>query len=373
MSFHVFLPLRPLTSDESYDTVHVSGNKKDILRERVDRTTIADVAREAGVSRQTVSRVLNDKEEIRASTRESVMRVIERLGYSPSGVARSLATNRTLTFGLVVPDITNPFFPEIARGVEDVAREHGYEMFLCNSVEDPRREEHVLRALEDKRVDGTIICSSRLPDERLFERLRGQRAAVLVNRLAPPDLAGSVRVEDAEGIAQAVDHLLHSGRRTIGFLCGPPNSHSARERARGFDATLSAADHGPDPGLMRPCPPNPEGGYEAALSLLSERPGIDGLVCYNDLVAVGALKACAELGVNVPDDVAVVGCDDIMLAGLLSPALTTLRVRKYELGASAARMLLDRIRGRRGESEVLLRPELIIRESAPQTHNTDSA
>jgi LacI family transcriptional regulator len=345
--------------------VHVSGNKRGKLG--VNRITIADVAREAGVSRQTVSRVLNDKDEISASTRKSVMRVIERLGYSPSGVARSLATNRTLTVGLVVPDITNPFFPDIARGVEDVAREQGYEMFLCNSVEDPGREERVLRALEDKRVDGTIICSSRLPHDRLFPRLRQQRAAVLVNRPAPPGLAGTVRVEDAEGTVQAVDHLLRSGRSVIGFLCGPPNSHSAKERARGFEKALSSGDHDLDPRLMRPCPPNPQGGYEAALALLSERPSIDGLVCYNDLVAVGALRACAELGLHVPADVAVVGCDDIMFAGLLSPALTTLRVPKYDIGASAARMLLDRIRGRRGESEVLLMPELVVRESAPRT------
>jgi LacI family transcriptional regulator len=345
--------------------VHVSGNKRGNVRERTHRITIADVAREAGVSRQTVSRVLNDKGEIRASTRESVMRVIERLGYSPSGIARSLATNKTLSVGLVVPDITNPFFPEIARGVEDVARERGYEMFLCNSVEDPDREESVLRALEDKRVDGTIICSSRLPDERLFPRLRHQRAAVLVNRVAPFDLAGSVRVEDAEGTEKAVKHLLDSGRRTIGFLCGPSNSHSARERARGFRAALSGGDDGFDETLMHPCAPNPVGGYEAARTLLAGYPGIDGLVCYNDLVAVGALRACAESGLRVPGDIAVVGCDDIMFAGLLSPALTTLRVPKYEIGASAATMLLERIGGRRGESEVLLEPELVVRESAP--------
>jgi LacI family transcriptional regulator len=343
----------------------VSGNKRGDVRERAHRITIADVAREAGVSRQTVSRVLNDKDEIRASTRESVMHVIERLGYSPSGIARSLATNKTLTVGLVVPDITNPFFPEIARGVEDIARERGYEMFLCNSVEDPEREENILRALEDKRVDGTIICSSRLPDERLFPRLRQQRAAVLVNRLAPPELAGTVRVEDAEGTLQAVNHLLDGGRRVIGFLCGPPNSHSAKERARGFKMALSGGDHSLDETLMRPCPPNPEGGYEAALALLSWRSDVDGLVCYNDLVAVGALRACVELGLRVPDDVVVVGCDDIMVASLLSPALTTLRVPKYELGASAARMLLDRIGGRRAESEVLLQAELVVRESAP--------
>ena len=336
------------------------------MRERAHRITIADVAREAGVSRQTVSRVLNGKGEIRASTRESVMRVIERLGYSPSGIARSLATNKTLTVGLVVPDITNPFFPEIARGVEDVARERGYEMFLCNSVEDPDREDDVLRALEDKRVDGTIICSSRLPDERLFPRLRQQRAAVLVNRLAPPDLAGTVRVDDAEGALRAVNHLLDSGRSVIGFLSGPPTSHSGRERAQGFKTALSAAGDGLDGTLVRPCSPNPEGGYEGAFELLSERTDLDGLVCYNDLVAVGALRACAESGLRVPIDVAVVGCDDIMVASLLSPALTTLRVPKYEIGASAARMLLDRIGGKRGENEVLLQPELVVRESAPR-------
>jgi LacI family transcriptional regulator len=349
----------------------VSGNKRSTVRERVNRITIADVAREAGVSRQTVSRVLNDKSEISASTRESVMRVIERLGYSPSGIARSLATNKTLTVGLVVPDITNPFFPEIARGVEDVARERGYEMFLCNSVEDPGREEDVLRALEDKRVDGTIICSSRLSEERLFPRLRQQRAVVLVNRLAPPELAGTVRVEDAEGTVQAVNHLLDNGRRVIGFLGGPPNSHSARERARGYTMALSARNQDLEPDLMRACPPNPEGGYEAAIELLSERSDTDGLVCYNDLVAVGALRAGAELGLHVPEDLAVVGCDDIMFAGLLSPALTTLRVPKYDIGASAARMLLDRIAGLRGESEIVLEPELVVRESAPRVSSSE--
>lgn len=343
------------------------------MKESAHRITIADVAREAGVSRQTVSRVLNGKGEIRASTRESVMRVIERLGYSPSGIARSLATNRTLTVGLVVPDITNPFFPEIARGVEDVARERGYEMFLCNSVEDPEREDDVLRALQDKRVDGIIICSSRLSDGRLFTRLRQQRAAVLVNRLAPPDLAGTVRVDDAEGTLLAVHHLLAGGRCVIGFLCGPPTSRSGRERARGFKTALAVAGSGLDGTLMRPCPPNPQGGYEAALALLSERPDIDGLVCYNDLVAVGALRACAGLGAVVPDDIAIVGCDDIMVAGLLSPALTTLRVPKYDIGASAARMVLDRIGGGGGENEILLQPELIVRESAPRVYSSETA
>jgi len=331
------------------------------------------VAREAGVSRQTVSRVLNGKAEISASTRESVMKVIERLGYRPSGVARGLATNRTLAIGLVVPDIANPFFPEIARGAEDTLRRQGYEMFLCNTIEDPELEKAVLSALEDKRVDGTIVCSSRLPDEELYPRLRRQQAVVLVNRPAAPDLAGSVCVDDASGTAQAVHHLLSAGREVIGFLSGPPRSHSGKERLKGYQAALSMAGRELEPGLMVPCTPNPEGGYDAARYLLSERHDINGLICYNDLVAVGALRACAELDLRVPDDVSVVGCDDIMIASLVSPALTTLRVPKYEIGSEAARMLLDRIAGRYDQTEVVLEPELVVRMSAPSANTPGDA
>lgn len=341
------------------------------MRGRVNRITIADVAREAGVSTQTVSRVINNKAEITATTRESVMKVIERMGYRPSGVARSLATNKTLAVGLVVPDIANPFFPEIARGAEDALREKGYEIFLCNTIEDPERETAVLSALEDKRVDGAIICSSRLPDEQLFPRLQRQQAVVLVNRPAPPEIASSVCVDDASGTMQAVHHLLKTGCEVIGFLSGPLRSHSARQRAQGFEKALSATDRQPEPNLMVSCAPDNEGGYDAALSLLSERRDIDGLICYNDLVAVGALKACSELGLSVPGDVSIIGCDDIMVAGLISPALTTIRVSKYELGATAARLLLDRIAGHYEKSEVVLEPELVVRESAPHTNRSN--
>ena len=328
--------------------------------------TIADVAQEAKVSTQTVSRVLNGKDEISASTRGSVMAVIERMGYRPNSVARSLVTSRTFAIGLSVPDIRNPFFPEIARGAEDVAREKGYEMFLCNTAEDSQREEDVLRTLEDRRVDGAIICSPRLPDEKLLPWLQSQPAAVLVNRPSPLEIVGSVRVDDASGTRRAVHHLLGNGRETIGFLSGPPGSHSGKERARGFREALSAVGSGPDPDLIVPCMPDSGGGYESAFTLLSEHRNIGGLICYNDLVAVGALRACAELGLGVPEDVAVVGCDDIMIAGLVSPALTTLRAPKYEIGAYAARMLLESAGGGDMQAEIILKPELVVRASTPQ-------
>jgi LacI family transcriptional regulator len=327
--------------------------------------TIVDVAREANVSTQTVSRALNNKGEISLETRQRVLEVVERLGYRPNSIARGLATNRTLALGLVVPDITNPFFSELARGVEDVALEHSYNVFLCNTIEDPKREVTMLGLLEDKRVDGVILCSSRLPDEQLLPLLRRHKAVVLVNRPAPPEVAGIVDVDDADGSRQAVQHLLAAGRQILGLLSGPPAAHSSWARSEGFAAGLMAAGRPVYPALIRHCTPYLEGGYQTARALLAEHPEVDGLVCFNDLVAIGALQACAELGRRVPADVAIVGCDDILLAGLVTPALTTLRVSKPAIGAHAVHMLLDRLQGRDGQAEVVVTPELIVRASAP--------
>src|SRR6266498_5033276 len=179
------------------------------------KVTIADVAREAGVSSQTVSRVINNKGEISIDTRSSVQAVIARLGYRPSSIARSLATKRTHTIGLSVPDIANPFWPEIARGVEDVTWERGYHVFLCNTTEAPEREETILQLLEDKRVDGVIVAGSRLPDDRLLPLIEKHRAAVLVNRVLAGSVAGSVRIDAAHGAMLAINHLLARQRRRI--------------------------------------------------------------------------------------------------------------------------------------------------------------
>src|SRR5215207_2487360 len=199
------------------------------MEQRVNNTvkvTIADVAREAGVSSQTVSRVINNKGELKPETRRSVIEVIERMGYRPSSIARSLATNRTFTLGLSVPDIDNPFWPGIARGIEEVAWEHGYHVFLCNTTEDPKREEAVLQLLEDKRVDGVIVAGSRLPDERLLPLIEQHRAAVLVNRVLAGGAAGSVRIDVAHGANLAVSHLIERQHRRIGLLAGPPTSQN---------------------------------------------------------------------------------------------------------------------------------------------------
>ena len=330
------------------------------------RVTMSDVAREAGVSLMTVSRVVNNKGEVSEATRQRVQDVIERLGYRPSHIARGLATQRTLTLGLVVPDIANPFFSDVARGAEHEAYAEGYNVFLCNTDEDTQRELAVLASLEEKRVDGVVVCSSRLEHDKLSAALAPHSAVVLVNRRLDDAHVGTVLADDLTGGQMATRHLLQAGHRSVGFLAGPAVSYSGRERTKGYRAALVAAGLPYNPAWVRNCPPMVEGGQEAAHALLTDHPELTALFCYNDLVAVGALHACANLGRRVPEELAVVGFDDIPLAALVTPALTTCRVTRYELGVHAMRLLLDHINGCLGEcTEVVLPVELIVRASAP--------
>lgn len=304
-----------------------------------------------------------------------MLRVAEEMGYRPSSIARGLTTRRTRTLGLVVPDVANPFFADVTCGAEHVANAQGYNVFLCNTDKDPERELAVLQSLEEKRVDGVVLCSSRLDDSELHTVVARHSAVVPVNRhLEPADEkngAGVVMLDDVAGGRMATQHLLDSGHRAVGFLAGPPASRSGRWRAEGYRAALTTADLPHNPAWTAPCPADVDGGHQATRDLLTAHPELTALFCYNDLVAVGALRACAELGRRVPDDLAVVGFDDILLAALVTPPLTTCRVPRYDLGAQAMRLLLNQIGGCPGEAdrnpcaEIVLRPELIIRASAP--------
>lgn len=328
------------------------------------RVTLADVARKAGVSTQTVSRVINNKREISEETRQRVLKVIQELGYRPNRIARSLVTQQTFTIGLLIPDIANPFYSEVTRGAEDAAWDCGYNVLLCNTDGNPQREVNSLQLLEETQADGVIIVSPRMETEKLFPLLENFHAAVLVNRQAPAEIAGVARVDDFEGGFMAVSHLIEQGRQNIGFLAGPSDIFSGLERVRGGQAALEAAGlpfHSEWclPGSLR------EGGYRLTRELLYTYPEINALVCFNDVIAVDALNACKEMGLRIPEDIALVGFDDTTMARFVSPALTTLGVNKETLGASAARLLLDRLQGKAVQGEVILKPQLIIRDSTP--------
>lgn len=330
------------------------------------RVTIAQVAEAAGVSLMTVSRVINNKGDVSDETARRVWQIIDELGYRPSRIARGLARSRTNTIGLVVPDIGNPFFSDIARGVEHRAYAAGYNVFLGNTDEDPQRELALLHSLEDQQVAGLIVCSSRLDDTQLAENLARFQTAVLVNRQVAAGSAVSVLVDDAAGGCAAVDLLLQYGHQAVGFLSGPPHSESSRQRRLGYEAAYAHRGLAYDPDWLRASPANVAGGQQAAADLLLAHPELSALFCYNDLVAVGALKACWQAGKTVPQDIAIVGYDDIPLADLILPPLTTCRVPTEQLGQQSIDLLLAQLAGSPiGDNPVILTPELVIRQSAP--------
>lgn len=338
-----------------------------------DKVTLADVAARAGVSTMTVSRVVNGHDGVGDPTRERVKRAIEELGYRPNIVARGLKEKRSRAIGLLVPDITNPYFPEIVRGTEDVALERGYTVFLNNAIEDMEREARALQAFEDRRVDGVITFSPRLPDDRLFDLLRRQGAAVVVNRVAPIDVAGSVRVDHRRGMQLAVEHLVRIGRTRVATILGPISSYSAEERRAGIGAAAAAAGISIPRSSLRHASPHIEGGARAAVELLEQADPFDGLLCFNDLTAAGAIRALEQAGRRVPEDVAVIGCDDIPFARMISPPLTTLRVDMASIGVQAVRMLFDRIDGIHRTVHVLIQPELVVRASTSGDRAEDAA
>jgi LacI family transcriptional regulator len=327
--------------------------------------TLRDVAQEAGVSIKTVSRVANNQGEISEATRQRVLVAIDKLGYRPSKLARALVTQRTDTIGLVLGDITNPFFPEVARGVLDTAESLGYDAFVCNSDGDHKREIRTLNSLSDHAVDGIIIFSTFELEPLLNQFAVPGRPMVLVNRLSDCPRVSSVMMQAQHGAETAVGHLIAMGHRQIAMLAGPAFSMNRLQRVRGYRAAL--AEHGLPvvEEWILPGAPVQARGRESARELLQRYPEITAIFAYNDLLALGALQACKELGRRVPDDCAIVGFDDIPLADSISPALTTVRVDKYELGRQAMKRLLQML----AEPGVELGPvwmdvELVVRQSA---------
>ncbi len=330
------------------------------------RTTIADVAQAAGVSSQTVSRAINDKGEISIETKERIMEIARELGFRPSHIARSLVKQQTTTIGIVIPDITNPFFSEIVRGVEDLAHLHSYNVFLCNTDELPERELSSIDSLIEKQVDGVILCSSRLEEGDLASRLTEFPYTVLINREIEdrPEKVRMISFDDRLGMCMAVNHLIKRGHRRIAFLAGPEHSRSGQKRLAGYYSCLDENGIAIDSSLVHFCEPSFEGGLNACQSLLDLHPDVTAVVCYNDLVAVGAMRAGASKDRNIPRDMSVIGFDDIPISALLRPPLTTLRMPMREVGIVAMKTLIDLLEGYNpNEYHKVFLPELVIRGS----------
>jgi len=330
------------------------------------RSTLADIAAAAGVSLMTVSRAINNKPGVSDELRQSILALVEEMDYRPNQIARGLATNQTNSVGLIVPDNTNPFFAQIARGVEDAAYAHEYSIFLVNMVENPTRELDALSSLWQKEVDGLIWCSARVSPEELEFQLRRFPAVVLLNRELENPLSHvmTLNVHDVRGARSAVSHFLAQGCRCIAYLNGPSQSLSAHRRLQGYRSALAEAGLSIDPLLEQCCLPDTASGYAAAQALLNRCPDVDAILAFNDLVAVGAMQACQAMGRSVPATVRIIGFDDIPLATIIKPQLTTLHVDLQHIGELAMQALLDIMEGVVCPSAMLIEPELFVRDSA---------
>lgn len=333
------------------------------------RVTITDVAIKAGVSKMTVSRVINQKGEISDTTRRNVLQAMEELGYRPNRIARSLATDTTLRIGIMVPSLANQYFGEIVEGAESVLWENDYHILLGHTGGTADREQAVMDIFEDHRVDGVIVLSAHNSQENVSQYLRSQRAAVVINTNVKASLAARMFTNELKSMAIAVNHLLKSGRRHPGYVHLGVFSYASRERYRGFELALNKAELPFDAATQTSA--NRDGGRpmtNVVYELLQANPQMDSLVCYNTGIAARALQACAQLGRRVPDDIAIVGYDDSVLAELTTPSLTTMDLvpPKYQVGATAARLLLERIEDSSiVQDDVILEHKLVVRDSAP--------
>ena len=327
---------------------------------------LKDVALRAGVSVSTVSRVLTGSPLVNAETRDRVQQAMDALGYHPNRVARRLRGDRgeASLIGLIVPDIQNPFFAEVARGVERVAQTEGYMVFVGNSDEDELVERRYLQLMRAERVDGIILPASSDNAAAVIEMARGGLPVVCVDRRLPRAALDTVVADNVEGAHEAVCHLLQIGHRRIGFIGGRRQLSTTHERQEGYRRAL--AEHGidVDETLIRAGDSRQPGGRELTREILELPHPPTALLVGNNLMTLGALEAIHALGLRIPDDVAIVGYDDMPWASAFNPPLTAVRQPGQELGRQAAELLLARIADpSRSTALVTLRPELVVRQS----------
>ena len=298
--------------------------------------TIKDVARAAGVSPSTVCRALSSPELVRAATRERVQRSAAELGYSPNRAARGLITGRTGNLGLIVPDLANPFFPGVVKGIQARAREADHAVFLADTDEDPAAETRLVRTLA-KQVDGIVLCSPRMSEAEL-RGFAADTPLVMLNRRV--GRLPAITFADVDGMRQAVTHLTALGHRRIAYVAGPRASWSNRERVRGLRAAAAAA--GSDLVEIGPVQPQFDGGVAAADPVLAA--GVTAVIAYNDVIALGLLSRFNARGVAVPGAISVLGFDDIALAAMVHPPLTTVGLAMEACGRAGVDLLLGLLR-----------------------------
>ncbi len=338
-------------------------------------TTIRDIAEQANVSFATVSRALNDKYGVKPDTRRRVLEIARALNYRPNAIARGLVNKQTKTIGLIIPDIKNPFFPEVAGGIEECAADLGYNVFLCNTNWSDEREEQYIDLLSERRVDGLIVAPTGASIDLLDDVIHEKLPVVYVSRAPEGTHRSYVVIDNVRGGFLATKHLIEAGHRTIGFIGASQDEATCRERFEGYTMAfekygMTVADKYIKQGDFKQ-----QSGSDLVKEMLEGEDYPGGIFAVNDLLALGAVEAVKNAGLRVPEDIAVVGFDDIAIASLQEIQLSTINQPKYQMGRIAVEMLVEIIK--KGEDnvptrKVMLEPTLIVRRSSEQESSETS-
>lgn len=328
------------------------------------KATIYDIAKEAGVSIATVSKVLNGKGKISAETSKAIHAIMERLDYQPSVIASALTGKKTYTLGLLIPDISNPFFSEIARAIEDHGEQLGYSVIMCSTDNKDEKVERYISLLQQKKVDGIIIATG-IDNKEIVEQLLAKSIpVVLLARDMPLVAVNTVVVDDYVGGCLAASHLIGLGHRRIGIIGEKDKVRSSRERIRGFRQTME--DHGITfhENCLKTCDYKVEDGKKKALELLQSDETPSAIFACNDMLAVGVLQAAKAVGKKVPNELSIVSFDNTILSELADPPLTTLAQPMEHMGRLAVNMIVEELQSsNQVKQRTVLRPELMIRDS----------
>ncbi|MFC5404502.1 LacI family DNA-binding transcriptional regulator [Cohnella soli] len=331
--------------------------------------TIKDIAKKAGVSVTTVSRALNGYDDVSEDTRKKIKKVAEELSYSPNAVARSLVSKKTRTIGLIISDINragakDAFAYEILCGINDRAGELNYDLLLFSTNPSKQMEKSYVSLCRERNVEGAILSGLRLDDPYLHEVIEQSAfPCVLVDIPKTGDNVAHITSDGRLGAAMAVRHLLDYGHRSIAMINGHDQAFVSKDRLEGYRDALRQYDVPIDDGLVYDGQFSEDGGAEAMYQILLRHPDVTAVFCASDLMALGAMRALEKLGRKAPEDISIVGFDDITIASYCSPKLTTVRQDKYELGYQAAQLLIDMLDERTDNRKILLSNQLVVRES----------
>jgi len=330
-----------------------------------------DIAKIAKVSSTTVSHVINETRFVMPETKKRVLDTMQKLKYQPNLLARSLATGKTHTIGLVISDIRNPFYPELVQGVEELAIKNDYNVFFCNTDYDVKKGLKSIGVLIKRKIDGIIIASSQVDSSIINQLIDTDVNFVLVDWAKRNVNADSLYFDYRIGMTEAIAHLVSLGHRKIYFISGPKTLKTARIRIRNYiDAVEKYKDDNNLDYKILEGDHKIEGGIKAAQKILNEKELPTAIVCSNDLTAIGAMKSFKTSGIKIPDYISIIGLDNISLTEIVSPTLTTIGLERYKIGKTAMELLLNRIKDKNLPKQTyIFKTKLIVRESTSKSRN----